>query len=95
MFVTNNDATFSWDVGSDLDYTNNTVLTYNLRVGQTSGGNDIFSGAIPVGNGNIGSRLSFTLNKSLSRTKYYWSVQTVDPQYQVSSEFSPEATFNR
>lgn len=94
VFVTNNDATFSWEAGSDADYTDNTVLSYNLRVGQTPGGNDIYSGAIPVGNGNAGTRLSFTLNKSLSRTTYYWSVRTIDPQYQVSNEYSPESSFN-
>ncbi len=93
VFVTNNDVTFSWGEGDDVDYTDSRILTYNLRVGQTPGGNDIYSSEIPVGNGNVGNKLSFKLNIPLSRTTYYWSVRTVDAQYQVSEEYYPEKSF--
>ena len=93
VFVTNNDVTFSWGEGDDVDYTDSRILTYNLRVGQTPGGSDIYSSEIPVGNGNVGNKLSFKLNIPLTRTTYYWSVRTVDAQYQVSEEYYPEKSF--
>ena len=37
--------------------------------------------------------MSVNLNIPLSRTTYYWSVRTVDAQYQISDEYFPEASF--
>ena len=93
VFITNDDITFSWEEGSDMESPDSRILNYILRVGQTSGGNDIYSGAVPTGKNNVGNKLSYTINKSLSRTTYYWSVKTVDAQGQVSDEFSPEVSF--
>jgi hypothetical protein len=75
--------TFSWQAGSDSE-TPEALLTYTLRVGTVLGGNDVFSGTIPAGPGNVGQARTWTLN-GLVGDVYYWSVQTVDSGYQYSS----------
>ena len=74
--------TFSWEAGSDAE-TPTALLTYNLRVGTIEGGNDIFSGVIPAGPGNVGHTLSWKLS-GLADMTYYWSVQTIDSGFQPS-----------
>jgi hypothetical protein len=76
-------AILSWNDGYDPETPTN-GLTYNLRVGITSGGNEILSGAIPVGPGNVGYALSRTVT-SLPACTCYWSVQTVDGGFARSS----------
>ena len=74
VFVTNNEVVFSWEEGRDVDYEDTRVLTYILRVGQTPGGNDIYSGAIPVGSGNVGNKLSFKLNIQFKLNIHFKSI---------------------
>ena len=85
-----NTLTLSWQPGSD-DETPKNLLTYNLRVGTTPGGNDVFSGVIPCRSGNVGHSLSWSI-KELTGTVYYWSVQTIDSGYSRSS-WSPEQVY--
>ncbi len=70
-------VTLSWQAGSDDADPPVESLTYNTRVGAVSEGNDVLSGAIALGPGNIGARLTRDLSGLTSGT-YYWSVQTVD-----------------
>jgi len=74
--VTEATANLSWNAGRDAE-TPEIFLTYNLRVGRTPGGNEVFSGAIPAGAGNTGH----SFQKRILRWApgvYFWSVQTVD-----------------
>jgi uncharacterized protein (TIGR03437 family) len=73
----------SWVTGSDAE-TPKTLLTYNLRVGKTPGGNEVLSGALPVGPGNAGQTLNRTL-RNLPPGSYYWSAQTVDGGFRASA----------
>lgn len=79
--INDNKVVLSWNPATD-DETPQNHLTYNLRVGTTFGGNEIISGAIPTGFGNMGCFLSKELN--LPDGKYHWSVQAVDGAYVVS-----------
>jgi len=87
-----------WNDGQD-DYTPAEGLTYNLRVGTTSGGNDIVSSMtspsdyslLKPGPGNVYSNNSWFL-KNLSPGTYYWSIQSVDNSG-LTSPFSDEQQF--
>lgn len=81
---------FTWSNGTDVQ-TNVNALTYNLRVGTTPGGNNVMSGAVAVGPGNVGHTLSWILN-GLPNGTYYWAVQTVDAGFMRSS-WSSEWSF--
>jgi len=91
-------VTLSWNPGQD-DSTPAEGLTYNLRVGTTSGGNDIVSSMttpadfslLKPGMGNVYSNTSWYL-KNLSPGTYYWSVQSVDNS-QLASTFSATQQF--
>ena len=94
----------SWDDGT---YITNTLegtvdvsdgLTYNLRVGSTSGGQDVMAAqslpngkrlVMQIGNANLNN--SWTIN-DLEEGTYYWSVQAVNHAY-VGAGFAPEGTF--
>jgi hypothetical protein len=88
----------SWDHGSDNESSSGGV-TYNIAVGTSPGGSDIFNplSMVPGGKrkivsaGNTGKSTSFVLKNLGSRT-YYWSVQAIDNS-NIGSEFSAEATF--
>jgi len=82
-FAISNRAIFNWGTGSD-DLSSNQSLLYNLKIGTSSGSNDLLSGALPYNNSNIGSRLirEFT---NIPWGTYYWSVQSVDPSGNTSS----------
>ena len=75
--------TFSWAAGTDSE-TPTKLLAYNMKIGTTAGGNDIFSGTMPTGSGNVGYSLTWTI-KGLSADSYYWSVQTLDSAFKSSS----------
>ena len=83
-------VTLTWNQATDAE-TPAEMLTYNLRVGTTSGGSEIFAGAAPLGPGNAGAVESRTLNH-LPNGAIYWSVQTVDSAY-ATSTWSAEDTF--
>jgi|AntRauTorckE6833_2_1112554.scaffolds.fasta_scaffold00651_10 hypothetical protein len=92
-----NEVMLQWEPAAD-DYTPQSSLTYNVRVGTTSGSSDVVNsmcGAdgsmlLPqMGNANQSLTLSLT---HLPVGTYYWSVQTVDHQYKAS-DFSDEQSF--
>jgi len=90
-------VTLSWNPSSDAQ-TPASGLTYNLRVGTTQGGNDVFS-SMSAANGfrrlpQVGNRqvqLSVTFAATVG-TPYYWSVQAVDGAF-AGSPFAPESSF--
>jgi hypothetical protein len=92
-------VTFSWNPSSDYE-TAQKAISYNMRIGKTTGGIDVVS---PLSNvntgfrrtpklGNIGNRTS-AIVRNLPAGTYYWSVQAVDNQY-GASHFTPEGTFS-
>ena len=97
--IDENNVILSWNAANDLE-TPSEGLTYNLRVGTTSGGSEIMSAMAKVSDGssfvpqtgNVGSNTSWALNSLPPNTTCYWSVQAVDPAY-GTSEFSAEQTF--
>jgi len=88
----NGDITLSWQAPPGEG------LSYNLRVGSTSGDFDIVSPmAMPTGRrllsarGNAGHNLEWTLR--LPQGQYYWSVQAINAAY-AGSAFAPEEVFS-
>ena len=86
--------TFNWRAGSDEE-TATPALTYNLRVGTTPGGSEVFSAAslsdgtpLHVGYGNVYHNTSWTIN-DLEEGTYYWSVQSIDTGFR-GSRFASE-----
>ena len=86
-----------WGSGSDLE-TPDSGLYYNVRVGTSSGADDIVSGVYgtpllgnylrpKVSDDQLGIRL-----KNLPADTYYWSVQTIDTSLKAS-EWSTEKEF--
>jgi hypothetical protein len=88
-FVTSGGVSLDWNDGTDTE-TISTAITYNLRIGTTTGDNDVFSGAIPTGPGNVGSSKTLTLALPVARDTYFWSVSAVDPGFAVSAESQEE-----
>lgn len=93
---TNGGITFSWSPATDIQSIDK-ALSYNIRIGTTPGGSDIYSGMANLSGvrkiptlGNAQKNLSWTLKCASSRT-YYWSVQTIDTAY-AASDWAPEAT---
>lgn len=68
-FMDQNILTLSWQPGSDAE-THQNLLTYNLRIGTTPGGHEVFSGVMPSGTGNVGHSLTWSI-KELSDSTYY------------------------
>jgi len=81
---------FSWSQGADAQ-TPNALITYNVRIGTVSGGNDIYSGASPIGPGLAGASESLTL-KNMPEGTIFWSVQSVDTAW-ATSAWSAEDSF--
>jgi predicted nucleotidyltransferase len=86
----------SWNESVD-DFTASAGLTYALRIGTSSGGNDILDAQANAdgtrrvsGKGNVEHNTSWKI--SLDPGNYYWSVQALDASYS-SSDFSDEKTF--
>ena len=90
VLVAGSVVTLTWDAGSDAQ-TPAALLSYNLRVGTTPGGNETLSSVIVPGPGNAGQRRQYTL-RGLAPGLYYWSVQTVDTAF-ARSDFAGEPTF--
>jgi hypothetical protein len=93
------DVILSWNASTDAE-TPSLGLSYNIRVGTVSGGNNIVSGmALPSGVrllprlGNAQKNLSRRL-KSLPAGTYYWSVQAIDGGYRGSA-WAAESTFTK
>ena len=93
-------VTFQWNDGSD-SITPAKGLSYNLRVGTTSGGNQVMSGMAaadgtryltgrgPIQPSKTGNNKWFL--KDLPAGTYYWAVQSIDGGY-MSSAWSTEQT---
>ena len=98
--VIGNTVTFSWAPASDNE-TPATGLSYNLRVGTSPGGGDIFAGMADLSTGlrriaeigNVQQQLSWSLSDLSLGTIYYWSVQGIDTTF-AGSPWATEATFN-
>lgn len=74
-----------WNAASDTQ-TAAALLTYDMKVGTTAGGCEVFCGyfgdAAP-GFGNVGATTSYVIN--LATGTYYWSVRTVDSAFARSA----------
>jgi len=89
--------TLSWNAASDAE-TPSTGLSYNVRIGTTPGGSEVYAGMsgasgfrlVPaLGNGQLRLFSPF-LNYALG-IPYYWSVQSVDSGF-AGSAFAAEST---
>jgi hypothetical protein len=96
--VHDDSVTLSWHPGSDNE-TAAAGLTYNIRVGTTSGGSEIVAGmADPatgyrkiVDFGNVFQNTSWTI-AGLPEKTYFWSVQSIDNNFAGSAP-AAEQTF--
>ena len=95
--VLNSVARLAWNASADSQ-TPAAGLTYNVRVGTTPGGSDVFSPTAGANGfrrlpqrGNVQQRLTAEFNYSLG-TPCYWSVQAVDSAL-AGSPFAPESSF--
>src|SRR5207247_297891 len=78
-----NQANLTWNAATD-DHTPANALTYNIRVGSTPGGCEVFAPSSNVATGyrripsrgNMGHLRNQTL--SLPDGMYYWSIQSLD-----------------
>jgi hypothetical protein len=97
--ISEDEVDLSWDAVTDPE-TPSEGLTYNLRIGTTSGGSEIVSAMAknPEGEmfvpeyGNVGSNTMWSLKQFPQNTTFYWSVQAVDPSL-GTSPFATEHTF--
>ncbi|MBA7614839.1 hypothetical protein ES703_22113 [subsurface metagenome] len=96
--VNQDTVTLSWTIPEDSDETYNLGLSYNLRVGTTSGGDELMSAqATSAGDrlipalGNVQENLSWNLY-DLPDDSIYWSVQSIDAGF-AGSAFAVEDTF--
>jgi hypothetical protein len=87
---------FTWNAATD-DNTPSAGLTYALKIGTTSGGEEIMSSNSNINGvkkdaekGNVEHNLKWKL--SLPEGTYYWSVQAVDASYS-GSKFSDPVQF--
>jgi hypothetical protein len=88
----------NWGAGSDTQ-TSASLLQYVVKVGTTSGGNNIASGRVASPNfflrqmANGAQKLTFPLKNLPCSQTYYWSVATVDTGYRGATGFSSEHNF--
>jgi hypothetical protein len=96
--VTGSQVSLSWNKALDAE-TPQAALSYNIRIGTTPGGVDVFS---PMSNpangyrkipqlGNTSLDTAWTV-KNLTARKYYWSVQAIDNGF-LGSAFAMEDSF--
>ena len=90
------DAVLSWNRAEDAE--NDDGLSYNVKVGSSSGSNDVMQvltsaeGQLRIPRiGNVQTNTSWRLN-NLPLGDYYWSVQAVDQGYK-GGEWAPEQKF--
>ena len=81
-FAISTRAIFTWGAGED-DIDNATNLSYNLRIGTNSGGNQLISSSTVFNTSNIGQLLIREFNE-IPHGTYYWAVQAVDGTGQKS-----------
>ena len=96
--VVSDTVKLSWNHSTDAQ-TPFAALTYNVRVGSSSGASDVISvnantatGQLSISaDGNAGSKTNISLN-NLENGTYYWQVQAVDNAF-AGSMFSEEQEF--
>ena len=89
-FITSKGIEFRWAPGSDAETSTN-MLTYNLRLGTTSGGGDVVAAASVGQPGNVGQTLVKEFEFPVVIDTLFWSVQTVDAGL-AQSVFTTEDT---
>ena len=85
-----NSVRLSWNAADDDGEDTPQSMSYNLRVGTSRNGNEIFSGITGLGIGNVGQNLDHRLQQLTSGT-YYWSVQTIDDGFSRSAWSNPQS----
>jgi len=90
-FVVGNRIILSWNDGAD-DKSPVEGLNYTMRMGTSSQGHDIFSGVVSDGKSNLGHHLNKIFMEK-SHGKYYWSIKSIDQQFQTS-DWSREDTLD-
>ena len=75
-FAVSTRAIFTWGAGTD-DIDDPASLSYNVRIGTSSGGDQLMSSSVPYNSSNVGHRLIREFNE-IPHGTYYWAVQTVD-----------------
>lgn len=95
--LNNHQVTLNWQRSNDNN-TPSEAITYNLKVGNCSGCQNVLSANVDItGNlllpspGNVGNDTSWMLN--LPDGNYYWSVQALDHSF-ANSAFSEEQQFS-
>ena len=88
-FAVSTRAIFTWGQGSD-DINDANSLSYNVRIGTSSGGDELLSSSIPFNRSNVGQLLIREFNE-IPHGTYYWAVQTID-QSGATSDWSQEDT---
>ncbi|MCX6327499.1 MAG: FG-GAP-like repeat-containing protein, partial [Bacteroidia bacterium] len=97
--VSINKVILTWNKASDTQTPQNT-LTYNIRVGTTTGGRNILNPMASTSNGyrripamgNAGLKNNGYAIDKLAPGKYYWSVQAVDQAY-AGGAWATESSF--
>ena len=90
-FAVSTRAIFTWGSGSD-DINNAASLSYNLRIGTSSGGNQLLSSSVPFNSSNVGQRLIREFNE-IPHGTYFWAVQTIDGSGSVSTWSQEDTLF--
>ncbi|OFY62465.1 MAG: hypothetical protein A2Y71_00010 [Bacteroidetes bacterium RBG_13_42_15] len=95
--INNAQVVLSWETATDAE-TPSEGLSYNVRIGSTSGGIDVISPHSAadgkrriVSLGNVQSDSRMILN-NMKRGTYYWSVQAIDNAF-TGGAFSQEQSF--
>ena len=90
-FAVSTSAIFTWGSGYD-DIDPISGLSYNIRIGTSSNGNQLMSSGVPYNSTNVGKRLIREFNE-IPHGTYYWAVQTVDGSGNVSGWSQEDTLF--
>ena len=90
-FAVSTRAIFTWGAGTD-DIDEPISLSYNIRIGTSSGGNQLMSSSVPYNFSNVGQRLIREFNE-IPHGTYYWAVQTVDGSGNTSNWSQEDTLF--